>query len=113
MMASVNPGWGTSGLGAGLNTQGMIARLLEQIKVLQKQMHDIQKKMLDTPDPDTRKILRQQLEDIAKFVQMIQMQILQLETAEQQKQAMKHQAELKQALKQQLNQQIRQQIKRQ
>lgn len=93
MVASVANGSGASArMGASVESQGSVSMLLSKIKGLHKNLRQLQKQLMETTDPELRKVLVKMVQDVQEMIAMFEQQIRQIEQADQRREAHRQEA---------------------
>jgi|SRR5471032_937747 len=66
----------------GASAQDRISMILKQIKTLRKRVAQLQKLLLNEPDPMVRLKLSKEIDDVQRTIQLLERQIAQIEEAE-------------------------------
>lgn len=66
----------------GASAQDRIGMILKQIKTLRKRVAQLQKLLLNEPDPTVRLKLSKEIDDVQRTIQLLERQIAQIEEAE-------------------------------
>jgi len=99
MVSHVAAGMDGSGRISGTpSSQGQISLILSQIKGIRKQVTVLQKKLMETSDPETRKIMMKEIMDLQRTIEMLQQQIAMIEANEQRKASAREHAKLQHAM---------------
>jgi predicted nucleic acid-binding Zn-ribbon protein len=90
-------GFGISNALRGVDNSGsaesQINRILTQIKGVRKQLVALQKQLQEVSDPDVRKVMMKQIQDLQRTIEMLQQQIAMIEANELRKQEMRTHAQ--------------------
>lgn len=100
MVSSVTSG-GTHRMELGVNAQDQINMLLKQIKTLRKRVAQLQKQMMNEPDPAVRLQLSKEIIDVERTIQLLERQIMQIEEAERRRAKAREEAQHAMALESQ------------
>lgn len=81
MVSSVTSG-GSRRTELGVSAQDQISMILKQIKTLRKRVAQLQKLLMNEPDPAARRQLSKEIIDVERTIQLLERQIAQIEETE-------------------------------
>ncbi|MQA18182.1 FlxA-like family protein [Rugamonas rivuli] len=93
MVSSVSSG-SARRMDLSVSAQDQISMILKSIKGLRKKIVLLQKQLMDEADPNVRRLLAKQIEDLQRTVELLERQIAQIEEAERRRAQMREQAHL-------------------
>lgn len=82
----------TQGASGDVGSQNLITQILARIKGLRKQLTALQKQLKESNDPEEKKLLMKQIQDLQQVISMAEAQIAQIQANDQRKAALREQA---------------------